>query len=117
MKATITLFLLFNVLCLVYEDCPGGELFNQLKKVKKMSEIQAKFYFLEILIGLDYIHSKNIVYRDLKPENLLLDAEGHIKIADFGLSKPVDSPKSLSHSFCGSPEYMAPEMLLKYISI
>jgi serum/glucocorticoid-regulated kinase 2 len=48
-------------------DCPGGELFNQLKKVRKMTEDQAKFYFLEILISLDYIHSRNILYRDLKP--------------------------------------------------
>ena len=78
-----------------------------------MTESQAKFYFLEILVGLDYIHSRNIVYRDLKPENLLIDAEGHIKIADFGLSKPVPHSKTYSYSFCGSPEYMAPEMLLK----
>lgn len=68
-----------------------------------MSEENAKFYFLEILIGLDYIHSHNILYRDLKPENLLIDSEGHIKIADFGLSKPLDSSKSMSYSFCGSP--------------
>lgn len=80
-----------------------------------MTEEQARFYFLEILIGLDYIHSKNVVYRDLKPENLLIDAEGHIKIADFGLSKPILNYKTHSFSFCGSPEYMAPEMLLKYI--
>ena len=54
-----------------------------------MTELQAKFYFLEILIGLDYIHQKNIIYRDLKPENLLIAGDGHIKIADYGLSKPV----------------------------
>lgn len=83
--------------------CPGGELFNQLKKVRKMTEEEAKFYFLEILVALDYIHSHNILYRDLKPENLLIDADGHIKIADFGLSKPLDSSKSYSYSFCGSP--------------
>ena len=52
-----------------------------------MNEDQAKFYFLEILIGLDYIHKKDIIYRDLKPENLLLAADGHVKIADFGLAK------------------------------
>lgn len=96
-----------------YSDCPGGELFNQLKKVKKMTEDQAKFYFLEILVSLDYIHSHGVVYRDLKPENLLIDPEGHIKIADFGLSKPLDSCRTPSYSFCGSPEYMAPEMLTK----
>lgn len=54
-----------------------------------MSEEEARFYFLEILVALDYIHGHNIVYRDLKPENLLIDHEGHIKIADFGLSKYV----------------------------
>ena len=69
-----------------------------------MTEQQAKFYFLEILIGLDYIHQKNIVYRDLKPENLLIAADGHIKIADFGLAKPLLSgPRKQAFSFCGSP--------------
>ena len=63
-------------------------MFYQLKKVKKMTEEQAKFYFLEILIGLDYLHEKKIIYRDLKPENLMIAIDGHIKIADFGLAKP-----------------------------
>lgn len=63
-----------NVMLSSFLDCPGGELFNQLKKVKKMTEDEARFYFLEILIGLDYIHSHNVLYRDLKPENLLIDA-------------------------------------------
>ena len=54
-----------------------------------MTEEQAKFYFLEILVGLNYIHQQNIVYRDLKPENLLIALDGHIKIADFGLAKPL----------------------------
>ena len=77
-----------------------------------MSEAQAKFYFAEILLGLEYIHSKGIVYRDLKPENVLLDIDGHLKLADFGLSKNLPSPDSLTNSFCGSPEYMSPEMLI-----
>lgn len=82
-----------NVIIYGSLDCPGGELFNRLKTVKKMSEEEARFYFLEILVGLDYIHSHNILYRDLKPENLLIDHEGHIKIADFGLSKSLSSSK------------------------
>lgn len=60
-----------------------------------------------------YFHELNIVYRDIKPENILLDLEGHIRIADFGLSKPNMDEEEYAYSFCGSPEYMAPEMLLK----
>ena len=77
-----------------------------------MSEAQAKFYFAEILLGLEYIHAKGVVYRDLKPENVLLDIDGHLKLADFGLSKALPQPDSLTNSFCGSPEYMSPEMLV-----
>lgn len=72
---------------MAYLDCPGGELFYYLKQVKRMSEAQARFYFIEILYGLLYLHQNKIIYRDLKPENLLINHDGHIKIADFGLSK------------------------------
>jgi len=60
---------------------------------------------------LQYLHNKKILYRDIKPENILMDIEGHIRIADFGLSKPNINEDELAYSFCGSPEYMAPEML------
>jgi serine/threonine protein kinase len=92
--------------------CAGGELFYLLHQRGRMSEQQAKFYFAEILLGLEYIHSKGIAYRDLKPENVLLDIDGHIKLADFGLSKVLPTFDSLTNSFCGSPEYMSPEMLM-----
>jgi serum/glucocorticoid-regulated kinase 2 len=60
-----------------------------------------------------YLHSLSVVYRDIKPENILIDIDGHIRIADFGLSKPNMTDDDYAYSFCGSPEYMAPEMLLK----
>ena len=59
------------------------------------------------------LHDNNIIYRDIKPENILIDFDGHIRIADFGLSKPHMESDDVAYSFCGSPEYMAPEMLLK----
>ena len=63
-----------------------------------------------MLLGLEYIHAQNILYRDLKPENIFIDLDGHIRLADFGLSK-LQTPKSLNDTYCGSAEYMSPEML------
>ena len=96
---------------LIMEFCPGGELFFHLHKLRTLSEDQAKFYFSEILLVLEYLHKNDIVYRDLKPENILLDLDGHIKLIDFGLSKQGVGRDGVSFSFCGSPEYMSPEML------
>ena len=69
--------------------CTGGEIFFHLNRLKKLSEEQAKFFFCEIILGIEYLHGKNVVYRDIKPENILIDVDGHIRIADFGLSKLI----------------------------
>lgn len=97
----------------VMEYCPGGELFYHLRRIKRMNEEMARFYFVQICLGIDYLHKRHIIYRDIKPENILLDIEGNIRIGDFGLSKPDMNISGRAYSFCGSPEYMAPEMLLK----
>ncbi|CAD8095078.1 unnamed protein product [Paramecium sonneborni] len=97
----------------VQEYCSGGELFFLLRKIKRMSEKDAFFYFSEICLGMKTLHSNNVIYRDIKPENILIDLDGHIRIADFGLSKPDMIDTENAYSFCGSSEYMAPEMLLK----
>lgn len=93
--------------------CAGGEFFCLLKRKKRIREDDARLYFIELCLGIDYLHRRNIIYRDIKPENILLDLEGHLKIADFGLAKPNMDESLLAYSFCGSPEYMAPEMLKK----
>lgn len=98
---------------LALDFCPGGELFYLLQKQGSFSEEQAKFYFAEVVLGMEYLHQQNILYRDLKPENVLIDAEGHICLTDFGVSKERVFPNSIRRSFCGSPEYMSPEMLRK----
>lgn len=79
---------------------------------KAFDEPTVKFYACEILVMLEALHENNIIYRDLKPENILIDVHGHLKLADFGLAKIVESTQDLNDTFCGSPEYMAPEMLL-----
>ncbi|CAK62854.1 unnamed protein product (macronuclear) [Paramecium tetraurelia] len=95
----------------IFDYCPGGELYYHLRNQKRFSEDQAKWIFVQILDAIQYLHSKNIIYRDLKPENILIDLDGYPKLIDFGLSKIVESQEDLNFSFCGSLEYMAPEMI------
>jgi len=96
---------------MILEFCSGGEIFFHMNKVQRFSEKVSKFYFCEILLAIEYLHLNDIFYRDLKPENILLDHDGHIKLADFGISRINFSERDRSTSFCGSPEYMNPEML------
>jgi len=96
-------------LYLILDYVNGGELFFHLKKAGKFSEERVKFYAAEIASALIHLHETGIIYRDLKPENLLLDSGGHVVITDFGLSKEVMDDGT--HTFCGTPEYLAPEVL------
>ncbi|KAH6923573.1 hypothetical protein HPB50_002395 [Hyalomma asiaticum] len=89
----------------------GGELFFHLSRDRVFTEERTRFYSAEILLALEYLHSQGIIYRDLKLENLLLDREGHVKIADFGLCKEDISFGATTKTFCGTPEYLAPEVL------
>eukprot|EP00002_Diphylleia_rotans_P017592 TRINITY_DN3411_c0_g1_i1.p1 TRINITY_DN3411_c0_g1~~TRINITY_DN3411_c0_g1_i1.p1 ORF type:complete len:455 (-),score=112.68 TRINITY_DN3411_c0_g1_i1:244-1608(-) len=98
-------------LYLVLDFVNGGELFYHLQRDKRFSEPRAKFYGAEITLALDYLHKHNIVYRDLKPENLLLDSYGHICMTDFGLCKTGLGFGETTTTFCGSLEYLAPEVL------
>lgn len=101
-----------KALCFILEYCPGGELFNLLQKRRKFSEEQARFYAAQMVLAIEYLHSKEIVYRDLKPENVLIDSDGYIKITDFGLSRQ-NVKNNDAKSICGTPEYLAPEIILK----
>ena len=90
----------------------GGELFYHLQKEGRFDEDRAKFYIAELILALQHLHQYDIVYRDLKPENILLDANGHISLCDFGLSKANLTKDQTTNTFCGTTEYLAPEVLL-----
>lgn len=89
----------------------GGELFFHLSRERMFSEDRTRFYGAEIISALAYLHSQGIIYRDLKLENLLLDKDGHIKITDFGLCKEDITYGRTTKTFCGTPEYLAPEVI------
>ncbi|OSC96821.1 Pkinase-domain-containing protein [Trametes coccinea BRFM310] len=99
-------------LYLVTDFKSGGELFWHLQKETRFSEERARFYVAELILALEHLHKYDIVYRDLKPENILLDATGHVALCDFGLSKPDLRADELTNTFCGTTEYLAPEVLL-----
>lgn len=100
-------------LYLILEYLPGGELFMHLEREGIFSEETACFYLAEITLALEHLHSCGIIYRDLKPENILLDKDGHVKLTDFGLCKEALEDGETTHTFCGTVEYMAPEVLLR----
>ena len=92
-------------LYLVQEFCRGGELFRRMEVERMMLEDHARFYLCEIVCALEYLHSMDIIYRDLKTENVMLDEEGHVKLIDFGLSKLGMAEGALTNTFCGTGEF------------
>ncbi|XP_014245146.1 ribosomal protein S6 kinase beta-1-like isoform X2 [Cimex lectularius] len=100
-------------LYLILEYLSGGELFMHLEREGIFLEDTACFYLSEIILALEHLHRQGIIYRDLKPENILLDAQGHVKLTDFGLCKEHIREGIMTHTFCGTIEYMAPEILMR----
>ncbi|CAG9790176.1 unnamed protein product [Diatraea saccharalis] len=89
----------------------GGELFTHLYQREHFNENEVRIYIAEIILALEQLHKLGIIYRDIKLENILLDAEGHIVLTDFGLSKEFCGGENRAYSFCGTIEYMAPEVV------
>ncbi|XP_023374052.1 ribosomal protein S6 kinase beta-2 isoform X2 [Otolemur garnettii] len=100
-------------LYLILECLSGGELFTHLEREGIFLEDTACFYLAEITLALGHLHSQGIIYRDLKPENIMLSSQGHIKLTDFGLCKESIHEGAVTHTFCGTIEYMAPEILMR----
>jgi len=100
-KDATSLYMLFTFVC-------GGELFSYLRSAGKFSYSTSFFYAAEIVSALEYLHSLSIIYRDMKPENLMVDREGHLRMTDFGFAKKISDR---TWTLCGTPEYLAPEII------
>ncbi|XP_024885811.1 cGMP-dependent protein kinase, isozyme 2 forms cD5/T2 isoform X2 [Temnothorax curvispinosus] len=98
-------------LYMLMEACLGGELWTVLRDKGHFDDGTTRFYTACVVEAFDYLHSRNIIYRDLKPENLLLDNQGYVKLVDFGFAKRLDNGRK-TWTFCGTPEYVAPEVIL-----
>ena len=97
-------------LYMLMEPCLGGELWTLLRRSKRFSDSTAQFYVACVILAFDYLHARGIIYRDLKPENLLLDSSGYVKLTDFGFSRKLIEGEQ-AWTFCGTPEYVAPEII------
>ena len=102
-------------LYIVSDFMQGGDMFFHMHdgQIVIFKNEKAKFYIVELVLALEFLHDNNMVYRDLKPENILLDDKGHVKLTDFGLSKILDEENDKAFTICGTPQYLAPEVLLK----
>lgn len=96
---------------IILEFVTGGELFDKIAQQGKLHENESRKYFQQLIDAVDYCHSKGVFHRDLKPENLLLDSGGNLKVSDFGLSALSEQGVGLLHTTCGTPNYLAPEVL------
>jgi len=94
----------------LFEYIPGGELFTLLRHIIRFPAENVRFYSSQLVLALEYLHSKDIIYRDIKPENILIDRKGYLKLTDFGFAKIL---KGKTYTMCGTPEYMAPEVIMK----
>ena len=98
-------------LIIIMEYVSGGDLLSFVKKRNKLTEKSARYIFRQLINGLEYIHSQNIIHRDIKLDNLLLDIHNNIKICDFGVGKFVKNRKEILYDQCGTPAYIAPDIL------
>ena len=98
-------------LFMLLQYASGGNMSRTLHKDKRFSEDRARMYMAEILLAIEDLHKRDIIFRDLKPDNVVFDEDGHAMLTDFGLSKEGVMNNSGAKSFCGSPAYLAPEML------
>ena len=98
-------------LYLIVDFVQGGELYYHLRNKKSFSVAETQFFLAELALALGKLHELDIIYRDLKPENVLVDHDGHIKLTDFGLAKKDVSEENRPTTFCGTPLYLAPESI------
>lgn len=99
-----------RIVFMYLEFMKGGDLMSIVNKFEKLELNHARFYIAQIVLCFEYLHAKHLIFRDLKPENVLIAPNGYIKLADFGFIKKVN-PSERTYTFCGTPEYIAPEIV------